>query len=101
MVKFFKENFHFLFFGLILACSLFIFEPSITPDTQFFLETGKSLYKNLIHSNLQELFLLLLDIEILFKLISIININIFFQILGDNAKYYLTILNLIYFYIYR
>ena len=35
MVKFFKENFHFLFFGLILACSLFIFEPSITPDIIF------------------------------------------------------------------
>jgi len=102
MVKYFKENFHFLFLILILTCSLFVFEPTIAPDTKFFLEAGKNLFKSLIDGNLQELFFLLLDIEILFKLISIININIFFQIFEDNAKYYLTILNLIiFFHIYK
>ena len=56
MVKYFKENFHFLFLILILTCSLFVFEPTIAPDTKFFLEAGKNLFKSLIDGNLQELF---------------------------------------------
>ena len=94
MAKFFKQNYQYLIFILILLVSLIIFEPAITPDTKYFIETGNLLFS----SSAKDFIKIIFNTEILFKLISILNISFFFNFIGDGAKYFLVILNLILFF---
>lgn len=102
MRKYLKENFHFCIFFFILFICFFFFEPKITPDTKSYIITGKNIINNLFSGNFSNFFFSLLEIDILLKIISIMNISIFFQLIGDNAKYFLVILNLfLFFYIFN
>ena len=94
MAKFFKQNYQYLIFILILLVSLIIFEPTITPDTKYFIETGNLLFS----SSGKDFIKIIFNTEILFKLISILNISFFFKVIGDSAKYFLVILNFILFF---
>ena len=102
MTKYFRENFHFYIFFFILFSCYFFFEPRITPDTKSYIITGKNVINNLFGGNFSNLLFSLLEIDILLKIISILNISIFFQLIGENAKYFLVILNLfLFFYIFN
>jgi hypothetical protein len=102
MEKYIKENFHFFIFILVLICSTLFLEPTIEPDTQFFIEAGRNLFNSLANSNFIDFKKNFLNIEILFKFIPIINISIFFQLVGEKAKYILAIINLvIFFFIFK
>lgn len=102
MINCFKNKIHYFIFFFILFASYLIFEPRITPDTKSYIATGENLINFILKGNINEFLDTLLQIDIFFKIISILNISILFQLIGENAKYILVIINLIlYFYIFN